>query len=314
MRTWRPQTSAFRFALLALPLACALLAAWLWGELVERVGAVEYDAGVFLLGLGLFLAVLAAGMSLYLAWCALSIRYVVDQSHLTILCGGVAQLVPLGAITGVYAPGEPVDGKRVSVRWGFGASVVPGYVVGEGSSRQLGRVVAVATALAPGQVFVRAGGVSFGVSPRDPTGFVAALKERRREALSPVDDHMPSSALLGPSGWAAALWSDRLARGLLLVGLALNALLFGYLGVVYSGLPPSLPLHWNAQAQIDFVDLKQKLLWLPTYALAVWLANAIAAWWALPRERALTLFLLVGAVAAQVVFWAGALSIVLRST
>ena len=44
------------------------------------------------------------------------------------------------------------------------------------------------------------------------------------------------------------------------------------------------------------------------------LANAVAAWWALPRERALTLFLLVGALAAQVVFWAGALSIVLRST
>ena len=107
MRTWRPQTSAYRFALLALPLACALLAAWLWSGLVERVGAVEYDAGVFLLGVGLFLALLAVGMSLYLAWCAFSIRYVLDQSHLTIVCGGVAQLVPLDAITGVYAPGEP---------------------------------------------------------------------------------------------------------------------------------------------------------------------------------------------------------------
>jgi hypothetical protein len=125
---------------------------------------------------------------------------------------------------------------------------------------------------------------------------------------------MPSSALVGPSGWAAALWSDRLARGLLLAGLALNLLLFGYLSVVYFGLPANLPLHWNAQGQIDFVDFKQKLLWVPTYALAVWLANAVAAWWALPRERAMTLFLLAGAVAAQVVFWAGALSIVLRST
>jgi hypothetical protein len=314
MRTWRPQTSAFRFALLALPAACALLAVWLWSGLVDRAEAVEYDAGVFLLGLGFFLATLAAGMSLYLAWCAWTIRYVLDQSHLTILCGGVAHFVPLDAITGVYAPGEPVDGKRVIVRWGLGASVLPGYVVGEGSSRQLGRVVAVATALAPGQVFVRTGRVSFGLSPRDPAGFVAALKERRQRVLSLLDEHMPGSVLLGPSGWAAALWSDRLARGLLLAGLALNALLFGYLGVVYAGLPASLPLHWNAQAQIDVVDFKQKLLWLPTYALAIWLANAVIAWWALPRERALTLFLLAGAVAAQVVFWAGALTIVLRST
>ena len=55
------------------------------------------------------------------------------------------------------------------------------------------------------------------------------------------------------AGVAPLLWSDRLARGLILAGLALNALFFGYMSLVYQGLPPSLPLHWNAQAQVDAV-------------------------------------------------------------
>jgi hypothetical protein len=313
MTSWRPKLSPFHFALLILPVLFVLFAVWLWGKLVERSLAVEYDAGVFLLGLALFLTLVATGMSIYLAWSAFTMRYVVDQSHLSILYGGVAQFIPLGAITDVYAPGERVEGKKVFVRWGFGTSITPGYVVGEGRSAQLGRVVSAATTLAPGQVFVRAGSVSYGVSPRDPAGFAALLRHKRREVAGLLDDHAPSTALLGPSGWAAALWSDRLARWLLLAALVLNVFLFGYLSVVYSGLPASLPLHWNAQAQIDFIDFKQKLLRLPTYALGIWLANTLIAWLALSRERAVTLLLLAAALASQVVFWAGVLSIVLRS-
>src|SRR2546421_32052 len=140
MKSWRPQPSPFRFALLLLPVLFALFAVWLWGLLADRVAALDYDPGVFLLGLALFLSLLAVGMLVYLAWCALTIKYVIDRSHLTILCGGVAQFVPLGAITDVYAPGERVDGKRIFVRWRSGAALMPGYVVGEGSSTQLGRV------------------------------------------------------------------------------------------------------------------------------------------------------------------------------
>src|SRR4051812_9666069 len=134
MTSWRPKPFPFRYALLLLPVLLALLGAWLWGKLAERARLVEYDPGVFLLGLALFLTVLAAGMSIYLAWCAFTMRYVIDQTHLSLLYGGVAQFIPLGTITGVYAPGDRVEGKRVFVRWGFAASVMPGYVVGEGRS------------------------------------------------------------------------------------------------------------------------------------------------------------------------------------
>jgi hypothetical protein len=74
-----------------------------------------------------------------------------------------------------------------------------------------------------------------------------------------------------------------------------------------------LPLHWNAQAEIDRIGDPLELLRLPAFGLAIWLVNAIAGWWALPRERAATLFLLAGGVAAQIVFTAAVLSIVLRT-
>ncbi|MFL5731862.1 MAG: PH domain-containing protein [Chloroflexia bacterium] len=313
MTTWRPKPTPSRFALLLLPVVFALFALWLWGALRDRAASVEYDPAVYLLALGLALSLVGSGMSIYLAWCAFTIRYVLDQSHLSLIYGGVAQFIPLGAITAVYAPGERVDGRTISVRWQSTASITPGYFVGEGRSPQLAQVLSVSTALGPWQLFVRTGNLSYALSPRDPVEFMAALRQREREVAGLLDEHAPSTVLLGPSGWAAPFWSDRFVRWLFLAGLVLNALLFGYLSLVYPGLPTSLPLHWNSQAQIDFIDAKQKLLQLPIYALVIWLANSIAAWWALPRERAVTLLLLAGALAAQVVFWAGVASIVLRN-
>ena len=110
------------------------------------------------------------------------------------------------------------------------------------------------------------------------------------------------------------LRSDRLVRWLLVAGIALNVLFFAYVYLVYSGLPSRLALHWNAQAEIDRIGEPGELLRLPLFALIILLANAAIGLWAYRRERAVTLFLLAGAVATQVVFWAGALSIVLRAS
>ena len=109
------------------------------------------------------------------------------------------------------------------------------------------------------------------------------------------------------------MWADRAARVLLLAGLALSALLFGYMSLVYASLPEHMPLHWNAQAQVDRIGSPAELLRLPVFALSVWLVNVAFGWWAQRIERAATLFLLAGAVAAQVVFAAGVLTIVMRN-
>ena len=85
------------------------------------------------------------------------------------------------------------------------------------------------------------------------------------------------------------------------------------MSLVYGSLPEHLPMHWNAQAQVDRIGSPAELLRLPVFALAVWLANVVFGWWAQRRERAATRLLLAGAAAAQVVFAAGVLTIVMRN-
>jgi hypothetical protein len=312
MTVWSPVRSPFRFFLLVVPLVGMAMSIWLWDLIGERVARVDYDPGVFLLGLGLFLTLVLVGMSLYLTWCAFTIRYTLDGNNLAIKCGGVKHIVPLSSVTQVYAPGEPVGGKRVEIRWRGATEMVPGYVVGAGRSQQLGNVMSVATTPVTGQVFVVTKGATFGISPREPQKFVERI-DKIRQMVSAAPDAAARTELWGPSAWGAGLWSDRAARLLLLLGLGLCTALFGYVSLVYSDLPALLPLHWNAQAQVDRIGDPIELVRLPVFALAVWLFNALAGWWVMSRERAATVFLLAGAVAAQVVFAAGAMSIVLRA-
>ena len=109
------------------------------------------------------------------------------------------------------------------------------------------------------------------------------------------------------------MWSDTVSRALFLSGLAACALLFGYLGAVYAGLPENLPIHWDAQAQPDLIGGPVELLRLPAFALGIWGFNVVLARLVITRERAATLFLLAGGLAVQVVFAAAMLSIVLRA-
>src|SRR6476659_9189848 len=70
----------------------------------------------------------------------------------------------------------------------------------------------------------------------------------------------------GITTWISPLWTDRTVSWLAVAGLALCILLFGYVYLVYPGLPASLPLHWNSQAQVDVIGDPQELLRLPAFA------------------------------------------------
>lgn len=318
MTVWRPQPSPLRFVLPLLVLLCAIAALLLWSRLAQEAALAELSPHALLLGLAFSLVLLLGGMLAYMTWCVLTMRYVLEGEYLGIVAGGVTHVVPVSSITAVHPPGDSVKGTSIAVRWRGYAAALPGYVVGGGTSPQVGRVVSVATVPPAGQVFVRTHGVSLGLSPQDPANFIVELKRRQESVPLPLldgDDSGPGAhtVLTGPSAWWAPLWSDRLARFFFVSSLALNVLLLGYLSLVYANLPSPLPLHWNSQAQVDYVGDARELLRLPVFALAIWLVNAVAAWLALRRERAVTLFLLAGSAAAQLVFLAGAASIALRA-
>jgi hypothetical protein len=302
-----------------LPLLLLPGVVWLWAQLGERVTSTGYDPQVFLAGVALCLALILASMLAYMAWCALTLSYTFQGDNLVLRCGGVRHAVPLAGVTGVVAPGAEMKGKPVAVRWRGLTGRVPGYLVGRGHSEQIGPVLSLATSAKGGLVYVQTPGLAYALSPERPLLFVEEMGKRRAEAEEHVAqvaeeiDSTPRVALRGLSAWGHGLWADRAARVLMLAALVLCALLFGYMSLVYGSLPEHLPMHWNAQAQVDRIGSPAELLRLPVFALAVWLANVGFGWWAQRRERAATLFLLAGAAAAQVVFAAGVLTIVLRN-
>ena len=320
MTYWRPHTSPTRFLFAILPLLCIGGAIWLWGPLSARSAENRFDPTVLVLGLMFFLLLVLAGLLVYMAWCQSTTGYRTSATQLIIRCGGVWHMVPFAAVKAVYGSGVMGSDKAVTMRRAglTGLVPLPGYYVGPWESPQLGRVVMAATRPPSQQVFVVTPGVTFGVSPQDAAAFVRHVSTKQEaddlDYLDPPSrEAFVHTELSGASGWASALWADRPARALLLVGLVLNVLLFLYLSFVYNGLPQLLPLHWSAQAEIDVIGDPTELLRLPVFALSVWWVNAVAGWLALSRERAATLFLFAGAVAVQIVFAAAVLSIVGRA-
>lgn len=313
MNTWRAQPVPARLFLVVLSQVPLVLSVWLWSRLGERVSLVGYDGGVFLLGLAFALSLFLYGMMCYLAFCAFSISYSLDRDFLTMRCGPSLVRVPLAAIERAHGAGDSPGGP-VTVRWKGAAGLVPGYVVGEGRSPQLGRVLSMATVAPQHQVWVVTRGLAYGLSPEYHDRFLQVLNARLEDEDEPPgtasSTRMRRSRLLD---MGLGLWGDRVVRTLFLAGLALNVLLWGYLSLVYTELPSRVALHWNAQAQVDRIGDPVELLDLPLFALGVWLFNSIAARVVLRRERAATIFLLAGGVAAQVFFFAGALSIVLKN-
>jgi hypothetical protein len=119
MNTWRAQPVPARLFLAVLSQAPLVLAVWLWSGLSERVRVVEYDGGVFLLGLALALSLFLYGALCYLAYCAFSISYSLDRGFLTMRCGGAVVRVPLSSVESVHGAGE-TPGGPVAVRGGRG--------------------------------------------------------------------------------------------------------------------------------------------------------------------------------------------------
>ncbi len=326
---WRPATSAIKFVLILLPLLTLAVAVWLWTMLADSATREGYGPFTFLYGLALFLSLLLTGLLGYVAWGANSISYRLNSGNLTVAYGATRHIIPLTSITDVYAPGEKVGsaedlvGSPVQVRWSGLTDSIPGYLVGSGESPQLGRVLAIATTPANSQVFIATDGLAFGLSPRRSLAFIDELRSRINAAKEQAGDRQtdqsshpsqpPHTAINGWLAWGAGLWGDKLSRWLLLLGLLLCVIFFGWMSLIYGDLPIILPLHWSAQAQIDRVGDLQELLRLPSIALGIWFVNTLLAGLVRRRERAATIFLLATSVAVPVVFAAGALSIILRS-
>ncbi len=214
---------------------------------------------------------------------------------------GSEQIIPIRDIQRIVHGGElgGVVVRRRGLRW-------PGNERGTGQVPGIGRTRFLASQPLVGQLLLVTPGSAFGISPRDPEGFVRALDARQQ--LGPnrlLEREMHHARWLT---WP--LWTDSTAWTLLGVAAVINLGLFGYLAASFPGLDFQLPLHFNRLGQADRIGTKMELFALPIIGLIILAANITVGLILYRRERAGSYLLWGAAAAVQALFWLAAVSIV----
>ncbi len=201
--------------------------------LLAAAGALYYRAALLPVG-GAFLGFLAAALALtvpipFLLYGAYALRraeYALDRDRVVLRWGWRMEEIPMPAVAWVRpaaALDEPLPLPRL--RW-------PGMLLGR---RRRGEVVLEFMASdARALVVVATEGGWFVISPADVEGFLEAFRRAAEEgSLEPV-----AARSQRPIGWLAAVWRDRLARVLLVIGwlTAVGALVWSNLAA--AGLTP----------------------------------------------------------------------------
>jgi hypothetical protein len=254
----------------------------------------------------IFICLLAASAPV-LAWIAYRCyglaraRYVLSRNALVVEWGGRREVIPMEMIGEVRASAEVETVLRPpGITW-------PGCIVGRTRVPDFGDVEFLAAADQPGLVLLSYPGGWLAISPADPQTFLQSFAELRAEG---VEDHVEPESIR-PGLEQSALWRDRLALGLILVGGASVLALVGYLLAIFPQLPPEIALHFNAQSQPDRFGPPTGLFILPVIAGLTWALNTLGGLWLHRREteRAAAYLLLSATVFVQALVWVAAIGL-----
>jgi hypothetical protein len=249
------------------------------------------------------IAGLLAAAFAYWTFSLATLSYAVDRNGLVINWGLTRQVVPLQAIERL------VPGTSAGVPSVRGISWL-GYHIGRGQLERVGEVLFYSTHQAPDQVlYVMTSERNYAISVPDPVAFAQEIQ--RRQDLGPtagVTHHVEHS---GAS--FQAFWRDRLAVGLSVLALAAGAGLWGFVAVRWTGLPPTLELHFPPSEQLPLVPLvpRDMILEIPRAATAVLAVNLALGFVLYLWERVAGYVLFLSAAGLQVLF-AASLHLALR--
>ena len=247
------------------------------------------------LGLALLLNLVALLLLLYRAIAALRLRYRLDRNGLVIYWGGSRLIVPMERIEAV----EPVAGLAGAQEMGLWSELWAGLRAGRArlagdrpaylrTTLPLARSIAVLT---PDGAYV--------VSPQEPEAFIEAWRVRR--PLGPTqhwrEEEQRARFLSLP------IWRDRLAWGLMALGLAANLALHAYLALVYTQLPAILPFHFDALGRPDRLSDRVEILRLPQVALLFLAADLALGLAVYRRERVAAYLIWGGGLILQLLIW-----------
>lgn len=247
-------------------------------------------------GLSFVLGLVALGGVALLAYIgyrtigAFSLRYWVDRNAVTLVWGSTRQIVPLGQIRRIVV-GSPATTVTPSRLWHWPCPYRRRLI-----STELGVVNAYATRPLNEQVILVTAEESYGLSPRDPDKFIAALQERF--ALGPAREM--ALELQRPPAWTWPLWRDRAAIFLVSAGLLGVLMMFGVLSFRFPTISADIPLHFDVNGMPDRIASKDGLFALPVIGLVTWVFNAVTGIWLYRRvQRGAAYLLWGGALAVQ---------------
>jgi hypothetical protein len=305
MRRWFPQPSPGRIIGLIVIVAALALAALLG---VRLVGALARPPEQWQVDLELFgqlvalLALLAlAGLLVYRVVGSWTLAYELDRNGLYILWAGNRATIPLGQI-------ERVDVGAPDARLPLSPLRGVGYYRGRGRTADGRTLHLFATRSLARSLVLHTATDAYAISPADPDAFVQDLEQRRN--LGAVK---PLAAALEPGRiFFYAFWNDALVRRALVVALALNLLLLGFLASRYPGLGSTVQMRFNAAGDLAELRPRHQVLFLPLAAFVVSLLNTGVGLTIYAREQAGARMLQLGSVLVQVLFAIAVLSILAR--
>ncbi len=276
--------------LCGLGLLLGLLLAGYW--LAHGLPGSPFTLATFGRGLLLLVVVSLSVVVAYACFGLANLTYRLERNGLIIRWGASFDVVPMADIKGI-APLRALGGRLT------GGQGWPGYRVGLANLEGVGPV-RLYVAPGPGQgLLVSTASMTYLICPADVEGFLADYRTRR--LLGPIVNWRQELRL--PTLLSLRIWGDRLAVWLLVGGLLLNLALFGYLAARYPGLPPRLPLSFDARGLGNRIGGRSELWLLPAGGLGVLLVNGILAAWVHRRERILALLLLCNVPLVQTLAW-----------
>ena len=215
------------------------------------------------------LVALALGlMVLFRLYGLVTASYRLDRDGFYLRWGLAREQIPLHAIESVDSAAEA--GHPAPGLWW------PGCYVGTRQDPQGALIEFFSTRTgASGLVLALAGGRNLVVSPPDLEAFQGAfIDATRMGSLEPILERSER-----PAFFFSELWSDGVARTLILVGLVIPLLTLGYLGLVAPTLPELVPFGFDPSGAPDPLAPPGRLLLLPLIAAAGWLIDlGLGAW------------------------------------
>jgi hypothetical protein len=197
-------------------------------------------------------------------------RYRLDREGFYLAWGLAYEQIPIAEIQSVELASAAYENltPEFTFRW-------PGCVVGHRNVNQDTVIEFFSTQTKEGLVLLKSSERFLAISPPDPEGFqkyfVDTVRMGSLEAIPAVSQR--------PDFILARMWNDFRARILVLSGIAISLMLFGFLALRAGTLPPSVPFGFDQLGNPDPFAPPGRLLLLPMIGIFCWFLDLLTGAW-----------------------------------